>query len=141
MGAARAVLRLRIPSRIEAVVGAVDAVVTHRANASADAATRTAIGLHEVLNNIVEHGYAGRSGGGIEIGLTQAGEDAWVEILDDGRPHPSHDADRPPEPSPVDDLMAMRTRGRGLWLISQCFAEVRYDRAEGRNRTRLKLLR
>lgn len=136
-----AALHLRIPGRIESVIEVVDAVMTRLAGASADTATRTAIGLHEVLNNIVEHGYAGRSGGDIEVSLAHEGEDAWVEILDDGNPHPSRDADRPPEPSPVDDLMEMGTRGRGLWLISQCFAEVSYDLAAGRNRTRLRLLR
>ena len=94
------------------------------------------IGLHEIVHNIIEHGYGKSPQGCIHLRAGFLTDLAWIELVDEGKPHPGYSA---ASPSPVDDLLAMEERGRGLWLIQECFYKVTYTRAETRNRTVLHI--
>ena len=90
------------------------------------------IGIHEIVHNIIEHGYEKSPQGRIHLRAGFQDDLAWIELMDEGKPHPGYSAASPP---PVDNLLAMEVRGRGLWLIQQCFERITYTRAETQNRT------
>lgn len=56
----------------------------------AQQATACALVLNELLQNAVEHGYADRSGGAIIVNLIEQGDDAVIEIADDGEGLPAN---------------------------------------------------
>lgn len=130
-------VRIEIESRYSDVPRLVHEVMALLADfSSEEAISKVVIGLHEVVHNIIEHGYAGEDGHAIRLWARRRGHYAVLVIEDDGRPHPRTPH---PEPETITSLEAMAERGRGLWLISQCFARVRYVRKEGHNRTLLYL--
>lgn len=102
--------------------------------ASEEGMSKVIIGLHEVLHNIIEHGYGGKTDQVIRLWGRRKGRYAVLVIEDEGRPHPRLPR---PEPETITSLEDMAERGRGLWLISQCFARVRYRHLAGRNQTLL----
>lgn len=61
----------------------------------AQQATACALVINELVQNAVEHGYSDRNGGTIIVNLMQDGEDAVIEIADDGEGlPPNFDLDR-----------------------------------------------
>ena len=93
-------LQLRIPADTlavrEALVRICDALL-QRGEREEDLGT-VQIVLAEVLNNIVEHAYAGQEAGAeIEIALSRAPEGLWCHVVDQGRQMPG---DRRPDAPP-----------------------------------------
>jgi serine/threonine-protein kinase RsbW len=88
------------------------------------------LALQEACMNIVDHAYAGRSGGRIALDLTVAPGAFMAELTDRGA---SFDPDSVPEP----DLCNGQVRGYGLFLMRALLDEVTYTSAGGENRWRL----
>jgi serine/threonine-protein kinase RsbW len=122
---------IRIPARLEAVAQLASVV---RAAAKAAGLGEVAIvelelAVVEAANNIVAHGYDGRSG---EIEMRVVQDDGLaVELIDTGRRIPPGLLDNPPSAS----LDA--ERGRGLAIIRSCVDSIDYSVVDGTNRLRL----
>ena len=86
--------------------------------------------LAEVLNNIVEHAYAG-SAGQIEVTLVPGPSMLWIEVADSGCAMPSETlpAGDPAEVT-LDDLPE---GGFGWFLIRSLTQDLVYTRKAGRN--------
>ncbi len=129
-------VHLRIPSRFSDV-----AAIVHETRRlmpgqiPQDEVARMEIGLHEVLNNIIEHGYGGKPDQIIDFWACRRRGRLMLLIEDSGLPHPAPS----PQPEEIVDIEQMSERGRGLWLIQQCFASVRYRVRKNRNQTILIL--
>jgi anti-sigma regulatory factor (Ser/Thr protein kinase) len=132
-------VRIQIQSRYSDVATIVQGVMPLLEDfASEEGVSKVVIGLHEVLHNIMEHGYDGRTDQAIRVWGRRKGRYVVLVIEDDGRPHPRLPR---PEPEVICSLEDMAERGRGLWLISQCFTRVRYRHLKGRNQTLLFMRR
>lgn len=110
-----------------------------RAGLGDEDAGRVEIVLAEALNNVVEHAYAGRPTGRIELRCTVQSGRIDTTILDQGRPVPVHvfAKRRPPVEDPLlDDL----PEGGFGWLLIQTLTEnLSYQRVEGTNCLRLAI--
>ncbi len=98
------------------------------------------LGVIEALNNIVEHAYEERAGGGIEIVYKEYVNCLMVEIIDRGRPMPSQLMEGPVTDSlelGATDIQDLDEGGRGLLLIKALFDGIEYTRTSGENRLRL----
>ncbi len=95
-----------------------------------DAMGRVELVLAEVLNNIVEHAYAGMRG---EIALQLAPGDMALScrVADHGRPMPG--GDLPPGRLPLDAAAELPEGGFGWHLIRLLAQDLRYARTEGQN--------
>jgi serine/threonine-protein kinase RsbW len=97
------------------------------------------IALAEGLNNIVEHAYADRPDGEIEVHVTAIETGLAFEIWDDGAPMPTG---RLPLGKAADpDLPAHEQAegGYGLLLIRQLARKLRYERLGERNRLSFRI--
>ncbi|HEY0274606.1 MAG TPA: ATP-binding protein [Paenirhodobacter sp.] len=86
--------------------------------------------LAEIMNNIVEHGYANSGEGTISLALALQGDELICTIGDFGPALPQnclYGAIQPPEPSDLPD------GGFGWFLIRDLAQNLHYDREEGRN--------
>ncbi|MXP42083.1 ATP-binding protein [Altererythrobacter soli] len=89
----------------------------------------------EAANNVVEHGYAGTSGGEIGLDLEIDRGIAVITLTDHGIPVPPGLFDQC-RPAPLD-----ATEGRGIGIVQSCVDVVNYSTREGLNRlTLIKLL-
>lgn len=87
--------------------------------------------LAEVLNNIVEHAYAGRSDGVIEMAMTLADNALACQVIDHGLPFPTG---APPDASlQRHDPKDLPEGGFGWPLIHRLTRDLGYRRARGRN--------
>ena len=98
----------------------------------ADSASTAEQVLAEVLNNIVEHAFGGRSDGRIELEVSAAADHLAYEVRDNGQRMPG---DRlPPGLAPATDvaLADLPEGGFGWFLIQSLAEELSYRRdAEG----------
>ncbi|TDK46235.1 ATP-binding protein [Antarcticimicrobium luteum] len=86
------------------------------------------LALAEVVNNVVEHGYAGAPGGEVRVDADLTGARLELRVVDTGRPLPGGhlppcrtvDLDRPPAELPEG--------GFGWGLIYSLTDTLRYDR-------------
>lgn len=95
--------------------------------------------LAEVMNNIVEHAYASRDDGGIEVVLVHDGFGLRVEITDSGAPMPGGCL---PGPRPVTLDVApcdLPEGGFGWALIRNLTTELEYQRTDGINRLKFRV--
>ena len=129
-------LRLEIPSAVDRVAGlcaAVRALVSTLGGGEADA-DAVELGLAEVLNNIIEHGYRGEPGHAIQVDVWVEGTVLWVQVSDAGRAMPEallRDAAMPDfDPG---DVGALPEGGFGLGLLVAIADDIRYHSEEGRN--------
>lgn len=84
--------------------------------------------LAEVLNNVVEHAYAGTTDGEMELRVQHEAPDLYFRILDSGRPMPTG---RLPMGSPADserEDFEQEEGGYGLYMIRQLAKKLRYRR-------------
>lgn len=91
------------------------------------------LALGEVLNNIVEHAYAGHPGGPVEIALQDTGRALDCRIVDHGRPMPKLDLSArtmPPTDVPLCDLAE---GGWGWVLVRELTEGLSYRREDDRN--------
>lgn len=90
------------------------------------------LGVTEILNNVVEHGF-GMDDADARIRVRGRACAGGVLLAVDV---PGRAITLPPvrEPDFSAGMLDQQERGRGLWLIEQCFSGVRYSRRAGRNR-------
>jgi serine/threonine-protein kinase RsbW len=87
--------------------------------------------LAEVLNNVVEHAYAGREDGLVDLSVKPGATAVRVSVIDDGKPFP---AGAPPQREfPTVEPGNPPEGGFGWPLIRSLTFSLRYRRAEGRN--------
>ncbi len=95
--------------------------------------------LAEVMNNIVEHAFAGREDGRIDLFLVHDGFGLMVEVRDDGAPMPGG---RLPDPvvAPLDvPLCELPEGGFGWSLIRELTTGLDYNRTNTVNRLRFRV--
>lgn len=95
--------------------------------------------LAEVMNNIVEHAYAGRDDGKIDVVLVHDGFGLLVEVTDKGAPMPDG---RLPDArqAPLDVARCDLPEGGFGWsVIRELTIGLEYHRADGMNRLRFRV--
>ncbi|WP_182914066.1 ATP-binding protein [Sphingobium terrigena] len=120
---------LKIPARLEAVAQLADYLRASCADAAVapQAAIDLELALVEAANNIILHGYAGRSDGTIGLLVRQGEGVVELELTDFGLP--------------MDDGQIMMCRpfslddesGRGIQIIQSCIDLIDYRRDAGVN--------
>ena len=86
------------------------------------------LAVDEACNNLVEHGYAGRTGGSPMTVVFEAdGEKVEISVTDRGRPF---DPALAPEPDLDAGWEERRIGGLGWHLIRKLVDEIRYDSRE-----------
>lgn len=90
--------------------------------------------LAEVLNNVVEHAYAGRGDGVVELSVLCGGEAVGCAVVDRGNPMPGAALPCGGLPPAGSDGAALPEGGFGWFLIRALTQELRYVRTSGRNR-------
>ncbi|SPH24137.1 Serine/threonine-protein kinase BtrW [Defluviimonas aquaemixtae] len=106
---------------------------------SAEEAGTLELALAEVLNNVVEHGYAGLPPGPVEIDITHDSDALWCQVSDEGHPMPDL---KPPEGrlQPVTGMIDDLAEGGWGWaLIRTLTADLNYARIDGRNELSFRL--
>jgi serine/threonine-protein kinase RsbW len=103
----------------------------------ADLRGRVEIVLVEVLNNIVEHAYAGQTGS-IQISLRLLPDRLVCHVLDKGRPFP---AGAPPPGTLAEGrtLTDLSEGGYGWHLIRAITTDLHYTRTEDTNHLRFSI--
>lgn len=95
--------------------------------------------LAEIVNNIVEHAYAGAARGEVGIAFDLAPGGLWLRVWDRGAEFPGG---VPPEGKPVDLAVPrgeMPEGGFGWHLIRSLVDEVTYERCDGVNRLGVRI--
>ena len=98
-----------------------------------DEAGRLELVLAEVLNNVVEHGYAGLAAGPIAVNIARDPEALWCQITDQGGPMPGvtlPDGRMQPVAECVADLAE---GGWGWALIHELTCDLTYRRSAHTN--------
>ncbi|MCR8724970.1 ATP-binding protein [Frigidibacter sp. ROC022] len=93
--------------------------------------------LAEVLNNVVEHAYAGHATGMIELALSLDAEALTCQVTDHGRPLP--EGELPGPCSGGHDPQDLPEGGFGWPLIHRLTRDLGYCRTPGCNRLRFRL--
>lgn len=127
--------RLTIPGTAFDVHEALRGLTEGALSALAEAERTTAqIVLAEVLNNIVEHAYAGQ-GGRIDLTLSTGADGLRCVVTDCGEPMPSGRLPKGRSPRPGD----LPQGGFGWFLIRSLARDLRYSREGGRNELSFRL--
>lgn len=95
------------------------------------------IALAEVINNIVEHAYAGTTPGDIVVDVAFKGTNLMLTTTDCGKPLPNG---RLPEGKPADvtgDIGGLPEGGFGWFMIRTLAREISYSRENDHNRLQL----
>jgi len=82
----------------------------------------------EASSNIIEHAYAGVTGGKIEIDLSISDKELKITMRDHGR---SFDPSSVPEPNVKADLSERKIGGLGMYLMRKLMDEVSYESSSG----------
>lgn len=132
-------VHLCIPARPDAVRRALRQLdqASAAAGLSADARISVEVVLAEVLNNIVEHAYAGQSGE-IRITVSPGQMGLQFQVADDGRPMPG---DVLPAGLPPALEGEVPEGGFGWHLIRSLAEDITYRREGGRNLIGFRLAR
>lgn len=102
--------------------------------------------VEELLANVVRHGGSGWPGAGdaepktditMSVSITRDGDEVSVTVEDNGKPFDTAAAPPKRVDTPLEEAVP---GGLGIQLIKQFSSGLSYDRADGRNRTRLKFL-
>jgi serine/threonine-protein kinase RsbW len=107
------------------------------ADLSVDMRENVQLVLAEVLNNIVEHAYAGRDGV-IRVRICREGGDLRCDFADDGRSMPSGLLPAGELPMVCPEAEAAEG-GYGWALIRMLSSDLRYQRDGGENRLSFRL--
>lgn len=89
--------------------------------------------LAEVLNNIVEHAYAGRSPGPVVLSLRRLDGGLTCQVEDQGLPMPGLRLPEGKMQPVADELRDLAEGGWGWALIRALTADLRYDRRQDVN--------
>ena len=97
--------------------------------------------LSEVLNNVVEHAYAGLGEGSVDLALGCQGGDAMVTVSDRGRPMPAQSLAAAHAPDLTQPVAALPEGGFGWSLIRSLARDIQYSRIDGVNRLSFRVPR
>ena len=78
----------------------------------------------EASSNIIEHAYAGVTGGKLEIDILISGREIKITMRDHGK---SFDPSSVPEPNVKADLSERKIGGLGMYLMRKLMDEVSYE--------------
>jgi len=78
----------------------------------------------EASSNIIEHAYAGITGGKLEIDLSTTDKTLKIVMRDQGKPF---DPSSVPEPNVKADLSERKIGGLGMYLMRKLMDEVSYE--------------
>lgn len=78
----------------------------------------------EASSNIIEHAYAGVTGGKLEIDIFISGRELKIIMRDQGK---SFDPSSVPEPNVKADLSERKIGGLGMYLMRKLMDEVSYE--------------
>lgn len=89
--------------------------------------------LAEVLNNVVEHAYAGTDDGEIALEVRETSSGLTVTVQDYGVPMPEGGLPIKPLGPLSDDLLSMPEGGFGWFLVGQLAHDHKYQRVDDCN--------
>ncbi|MCB2136530.1 MAG: ATP-binding protein [Rhodobacteraceae bacterium] len=101
---------------------------------STDAADALELALAEVLNNVVEHGYAGVPAGAVHLSITSGAGVLTCRIVDQGRPMPGLRLPEGKIGPPDCRVHELPEGGWGWALIRLLTLNLQYERLDGCNR-------
>lgn len=105
-----------------------------------DAVDAVEISLVEAMNNVIEHGYEGRRGQGVEVQLDLQRDHVAIEIIDHAPPMPAGTIERATAGMlrfDETDIAGLPEGGMGLALIRMNMDEVEYRETPSENRLRM----
>lgn len=140
-GAARGAIRLTLPADPESVRVALMRIAAELLAAGIteeDAATAELV-LAEVLNNVVEHAFAGCGEGWIEVTIAPEEAELACEVRDNGRPMPGGAPPGGSAPACGQALESLPEGGFGWFLIHSLARELAYARESGANLLGLRI--
>jgi serine/threonine-protein kinase RsbW len=88
------------------------------------------LSVDEACTNIIEHAYAGKSGGAIVIRCMLSGEKFIVNIIDSGK---AFDPTSIPNPNTDGSLNERKEGGLGIFFIKKFMDEIKYVRSDDKN--------
>lgn len=100
---------------------------------SEDEAGTLELVLAEVLNNIVEHGYAAGAPGHISLRIARDRQELACAVTDDGVPLPASCLERRLRPDAAMNSLFLPEGGFGWFLIHDLTCGLSYRREAGRN--------
>ena len=129
-------IELVIANRLEELARVSESVdrLVARHRLPEDAGADLNIALDEVLANLLQHAYDDAEVHEIRIALSAYPRAVVVEVEDDGRPF---DPLVVPPPDRAALSTGSRIGGRGILFVRSLMSEVRYQRADGKNRLTL----
>lgn len=86
----------------------------------------------EASSNIIEHAYAGVTGGKLEIDLSTSENELKIVLRDQGK---SFDPTSVPEPNVKADLSDRKIGGLGMYLMRKLMDEVTYESSPNKGNT------
>jgi serine/threonine-protein kinase RsbW len=89
--------------------------------------------LAEVMNNIVEHAYAGQTNGIIQLSIREGRMCLFVEVKDRGLPLPNNALPTPRLPDLIGNQASLPEGGFGWALINSMTENLSYTRQDGQN--------
>ena len=95
--------------------------------------------LAEAMNNIIEHAYAGRGDGQVDLRITFDDGALAVSIEDTGAPMPGGEAPQGRAHDLDCDLEDLPEGGFGWFLIRQLSEDLAFSRIDGRNRLSFRM--
>lgn len=97
------------------------------------------LALAEVLNNVVEHGYAGLPPGPVRLDLRRAGAALHCLVEDQGHPMPGRILPEGAMPPVATTAGGLAEGGWGWALIRDLTTDICYTRENGRNRLTFRI--
>ena len=103
---------------------------------AAEHSLRFALALDELITNVIQHRFAGRRDGTIQLTVEYGEGTLGAELVDDG---PAFDPLLAKVEEPSGDLENRRIGGFGLKLVKASMDRVRYRRDGGFNRVNVEM--
>ena len=119
--------QITVPGSLESVSSFTQKLESELAGLSIETRTTVVLAIHELMVNIVEHGYKGKAGQ-INVVLDLSDSNLRMEIRDRAE-NPFEMPDDVPELNPLD----LREHGMGLFIIQQAFDNVVHTNLEPGN--------
>ncbi|MBI3914961.1 MAG: ATP-binding protein [Chloroflexi bacterium] len=124
--------KLNIDSRVERLAEIAEFVedAAQACGFSADAAYELQMAVDEACANVIEHAYAGKPGGKIEIACEKRGDEFVVVIKDHGK---RFDPRRVAPPKTDAPLSKRDVGGLGIFFMYKLMDRVNFDFSRGQN--------
>ena len=135
-------IALEIESRLDQVRlirAAMSGALSHLGVVEADILALE-LAVTEIVNNAVEHGYAGADDQPIKVRIQLSGSTVQIEVIDHARPFPEKERHRlMGEADPLEDAdEEWAPRGHGLQIVRQIVDSIALESNETRNILRIR---